>query len=218
MSAPSASLRASLVWLVALGLALIGGTGYWLATTRVGPLDRDAWMRAHFASFELSGFVPTEQQQLLGGMQIVQFERSDLPTGWNASVPAGAIVEHRDWRKLLIPPAREAPALIALWWSAPAAGAKSVRDELDKGRGMELRELPDDGGLVRVAVGKFAWAGYDADFVHERVFARDASFQDRVRANLSVPDAPCLCVLTWRRGEAGDTELARKLLEGLRPK
>jgi hypothetical protein len=217
MSAPSASLRASVVLLIALGLALIGGTGYWLATTRVGPLDPAVLMKAHFASAEFPGFRPVEAQELSGKQRLVLFERRDAPSGWEKPVPVGATVEHRDWRKLQVPPPREDPVHIALCWSAPAAGAKSVRDALDAIKGKELRELPDDGGLVRVDVGKLAWAGYDADFVHERTFRADGSFQDRLHVNLSVPEAPCLVVLTWRPGEAGDKERARRLLAALQP-
>ncbi|MBK7643133.1 MAG: hypothetical protein IPJ19_08780 [Planctomycetes bacterium] len=223
MSAPSAdpqqtARRESALGVVGIagGLLLILGIFLWLWTSRGREIDASEQFRASFAvqgvpegwSVAFAQAVPDGLFDLHTEQRIVRLVRAGAAPD---SDPVPAESAKPDWKKLPESAPLGEPARLYFAWYDPSSGSKDVEAQLDSHRAQPLEMLGEKGGIVRVDAGRVPWAGYDADFVQERLFDK-GSFRDALRINLSTKGQFCVLNVLWRWGERGSRESAAQAL------
>lgn len=198
------------------GLLVIVALFFWLWSSRARDIDAGEQLRGAFAVPGVpAGWKPTLAQAIPDGLfdlhteqRIVRLAREGAPTELDP-VPAEGVKP--DWKKLVDAAPPGEPARLYFAWYDLSTGAKDVEGQLDSHRAVEFSMLGEKGGIVRVDAGKLAWGGYDADFVHERLFDK-GSFRDALRINLSRPGQYCVLNVLWKWGEKGSRDSARRAL------
>lgn len=201
---------------IAGGFLLLAGILVWMWISRGRPIDAGEQLRGAFAvesvpagwSVALAQAVPDSFFDFSSEQRIVRLVRADAPADPAPAEQPGAKPE---WKKLAenAPPGE--PTRLYLAWYAPSSGGADVERQLDSHRAQELAQLGEKGGIVRVDLGKLAWGGFDADFVHERLFEKGA-FRDALRVNLSSPGQFCVLNVLWPWGVRGTRESAARIL------
>lgn len=203
---------------IAGGLLLLVGILVWMWISRGRPIDANEQLRGSFAvqsvpagwNVALAQAVPDSFIDFSSEQRIVRLVRADAPAD-PAPEPEPKPGEKPEWKKLAEGAPAGEPTRLYLAWYSLAGGGADVERQMDSHRAKELAQLDEKGGVVRIDVGKLDWSGFDADFVHERLYQKGA-FRDAVRVNLSSPGQFCVLNVLWPWGVRGTRESATKVL------
>lgn len=198
------------------GLLLIVGLFVWLWISRAREIDAAEQLRGAFAvqsvpegwSVTLAQAVPDGLFDLHSEVRIVRLARAGAGADPEPVPAEGAKPE---WKKLADAAPPGEPTRLFFAWYDPGTGSKDVEYQLDSHGSVELSKLDEQGGKVRVDLGKLRWGAYDSDFVHERLFDK-GSFRDALRINLSTPGQFCVLNVLWKWGERGSRDSAARAL------
>lgn len=207
------------------GLALLAGLVGVFAIGRTGDADARALLAETFELRALPfGLAPQYAAELPFGQRVVTFARADEPVEHAVAASTDSAVQAAPaandeiaWKKLAIAPAGEAPreAVLVFTGSRGRAGVNATLDETSAG---SLDDLGNDGGLVAVDSGTFAWDAYLPRYVHARRFEKPGVYTDHVRVDVSANGRWCVLVVAWPKGVTGSKEAAFELARALVPK
>jgi hypothetical protein len=168
-----------------------------------------------------------------------EHEPKDAPKP-DSTAPGAEEKPRIQWKKLPIAPAGEPPLEAAL--IGFGANDEQVRAWISEGGGRPISDLGDEGGLVTIDIGKFAWDAFDARYVHRRRFGFTShalradveagkagetpldpmqaalQYSDDVRIDLSSNGRAWGLAVIWPKGATGSKEQAFQLARALKPK
>lgn len=248
MSAPTAeparAAGASTIVGIAFVLMAISALVVYLIASRGGPIDGAAQLESAFGVRAIGpDYAIVVQRELAGGARQVALEDTSAPPeparagdteratpaadapepaeatpGGDGRDEAGDDEERVDWSRVPIPSTQTRPRRITFLFP-DAERSHAVVDEffrkIERG---SLLDLGPEGGKVTIASGKLGWRGFDADWVHERVFEKGGTFRDGMRVDLSVEELPAVMTAEWTRGEPASRAALDEILAALSPK
>jgi hypothetical protein len=224
MSAPTAeqarSAGAGTIVGVALVLMLLAALVAFLIVSRGGTIDGAAQLESAFGVRTIGpGYVIESAHEMPGGARLITFVDKTASPEVAAAVPDPKAKkpedDHVDWTRVTIPPATARPRRVTFLFPAPGAGHDDVAAFFHDVERKSIEDLAPEGGKVTVETGKLAWRGFDADWVHERVFEAGRTFRDGMRVDLSLEKKPCVMTAEWTRGETASRAALDRVLDAL---
>jgi hypothetical protein len=223
MSAPTAEPQVGIVR-VTVGLCVLAGIVWSLASLRAGPVDGRALLASNFEERALPFGLELESAlRLSDERELVVLANPHAAPEAERAEPPPPPAEGADPRppfdatKVPLGRSGEPPRRVELVFRPKGSGLAGVRAEFERGDWSDLRSIGHEGGVAAIDFQILAWQGYDAICIHERRFEPGGSFVDSMRVNLSTPGRPCVLRAIWSRGMPGSLERLRELLEALVP-
>ncbi len=230
---------------IALVLMLVSVLAAFLIVSRGGPIDGALELESAFG-VRAPGpdYAVIQARKMPAGAKLLVFEDSnapqepepapaaekrDEPAGENAAADKGvdkekgalegqASGEHVDWARVAIPAAKARPRRVTFLFPEDGTSHEVVESFFRYVERKSLAELGPEGGKVVIASGKLGWRGFDADWIHERVFEKGGTFRDAMSVDLSLEKRPCVVTAIWTRGEPASRIALDQLLESLAAK
>jgi hypothetical protein len=199
MSAPTAettrTVGAGTIVGVALVLMLLAALVAFLVVSRGGVIDGAAQLESVFGVRTIGpDYAIDSAREMPGGARLITFVDGSAPPETAALVPDPNAKkpkeDHVDWTHVSIPPSTARPRRVTFLLPAPGASHEVVAAFFHDVERKSIENLGPSGGKVTVETGKLAWRGFDADWVHERVFEAGGTFRDGMRVDLSLAKKP----------------------------
>ena len=227
MSAPTAEgtrrAGAGTIVGVALLLMVLAALAAFLIASRGGPIDGAARLESAFGVRTIGeGYEITSARKTPGGSSLITLEDRSAAPELAKKAEAGKVTEDKkatdekvDWKLVAIPAATTRPRFVTFQLPDEGASHEAVAEFFRNVERTSLEDLGPDGGKVTVETGKLAWRGFDADWVHERVFEKGGTFRDGMRVDLSLAKQPCVMTAVWSRNESASKAALEKVLDAL---
>lgn len=217
---PARSAGAGVVVGVALVLMLLAGLTAFLIASRGGPIDGPAQVESAFGVRTIGPDYGVESaREMPGGARLITFVDKAAAPEVALAVPDPSAKkpkdEHVDWSRVTIPPATARPRRVTFHFPAASATHDAVAAFFHDVERRSIEDLGPQGGKVTIETGKLAWRGFDADWVHERVFEEGGTFRDGMRVDVSLAKQPCVMTAEWSRNEPASKAALDKVLDAL---
>jgi hypothetical protein len=217
---------------IALALMVMSVLAAWLIASRGGPIDGAAQLESAFGVRTIGpAYAIVEARKVANGARYVALadeEASSEPEQVKAAPAPGMPgppssdggspnppEDRVDWSRVTIPATTTRPRRVAFLFPDEDAKHAIVDEFFRNVERTSLLDLGPEGGKVTIASDKLAWRGFDATWVHERVFEKGGTFRDAMRVDLSVEDRACVMTAEWTRGEPATRAALDALLAAL---